>query len=141
MSQVLETKMGIIIRRCPAGKQVFVTWAGGVVPSCLLLTGLDTSLDMRLVAVLKETATRDSGFGRVHTLGCGHQQPTWLNCSDGPGQYSCVHHPTLGGPKLLAADCSLFALTPDEVASKGADPAPGAGHLFAESNESPDLAS
>jgi hypothetical protein len=52
-------KMGVLLGRCPAGKQVLVTWACGVVPSGLPLRGLDMSLDMRLLAVSEETVGSD----------------------------------------------------------------------------------
>jgi hypothetical protein len=55
--------MGLLLGRSPAGK-VLVTWAGGVVSSGLSLRGSDMSLDMRLVAILEETA----GSGLSETL-------------------------------------------------------------------------
>jgi len=40
-------KIGVLLGRSPAGKQVLGTWAFGVVPSGLSLRGPDMSLDMR----------------------------------------------------------------------------------------------
>jgi hypothetical protein len=52
-------KMGVLLGRCPAGKQVLVTWAFGVVPSGLPLRGPVMSLDMRLLAISDETVGSD----------------------------------------------------------------------------------
>jgi len=52
-------KMGVLLERSPADKQVLVTWAFGVVPSGLSRRGPDMSLDMRLLTVSVETADSD----------------------------------------------------------------------------------
>jgi hypothetical protein len=54
-----EIKMGVLSGHSPAGKQVLATWVFGVVPSGLSLRGPDMSLDMRLLAVLDDTAGSD----------------------------------------------------------------------------------
>jgi len=54
-----EMKMGVLLERSPADKQVLVTWAFGVVPSGLSRRGPDMSLDMRLLTVSVETADSD----------------------------------------------------------------------------------
>ena len=59
MSRKPEIKMGVLLVRSPADKQVLATWALGVVPSGLSLRGLYMSLDMRLLTVSFETADSD----------------------------------------------------------------------------------
>jgi hypothetical protein len=44
-------KMGVLLGRSYAGKQVLVTWACGVMPSGLPLRGRDMSLDTRQLAI------------------------------------------------------------------------------------------
>jgi hypothetical protein len=46
-----EIKIGVLLGRSLAGKQVLVTWAFGVVQTGMPLRGPDMSLDMRLLAV------------------------------------------------------------------------------------------
>jgi len=58
----------------------------------------------------------------------------------GPGQDSRVRLHSLGGHEVPAARCSVFALTSDEFAGRGAEPASGAGPLMVCSDESPELA-
>jgi hypothetical protein len=53
VSRSTEIKMGILIGRSPAGKQVLATWARLVVPFGRVP---DMSPDMRLLAVSGETA-------------------------------------------------------------------------------------
>ena len=64
-------KMGVLLGLSPAGKQVLVTWACGVVPSGLSLRGQDMSLDMRLLAVSDETA----GSVRSEPMAVGLSDP------------------------------------------------------------------
>jgi len=59
VSLVLVIKMGALLGYCPVGKQVFASWACWEVSSGLSLRGPDISLDMRLMAVLSETAGSD----------------------------------------------------------------------------------
>jgi len=59
VSRAPEIKMGVLLGRSPAAKQVLATWAFGVVPSGLPLRGPDMSLDMRLLTVSVETADLD----------------------------------------------------------------------------------
>jgi len=59
VSRKPEIKMGVLLARSPADKQVLATWAFGVVPSGLSLRGPDMSLDMRLLTVSVETADSD----------------------------------------------------------------------------------
>jgi hypothetical protein len=55
-----EIKMCVLLRRCPAGRQVLFTWACcGVVQSGLSLRGPDMSLDIRLLADSEEAADSD----------------------------------------------------------------------------------
>jgi len=54
-----QIKMGVLLGRCPAGKQVLVTWALRVVPSGISHRGPDMSLDMRLLPDCDETAGSD----------------------------------------------------------------------------------
>jgi len=51
-----EIKIGVLLGRSPADKQVLVTRAFGVVPSGLSLRGPDLSLLMRLLTVSDKTA-------------------------------------------------------------------------------------
>jgi hypothetical protein len=64
---------------------------------------------MSLMDVCLESVSEETGVGRVRTLGCGHERPTWPLWGDGPGHHSCVHRPTLVGSELQAAVSSLFA--------------------------------
>jgi hypothetical protein len=58
-----EIKIGVLLGRSPAGKQVLVTWAFGVLISGMPLIGPDMSLDTRLLAVSDETAgSHDCGL-------------------------------------------------------------------------------
>jgi hypothetical protein len=66
-----EIKMGVLLGRSPAGKEVLVTWAFGVVLSGLSLRGPDMSSDMRLLAVLDETA----GSDRTEPMAVGLRGP------------------------------------------------------------------
>jgi len=59
VSHAPEIKMGVLLGRSPADKQVLITWAFGVVPSGLSLRGPDMSLDMRLLTVSDETSDSD----------------------------------------------------------------------------------
>jgi hypothetical protein len=59
VSQETELKMGVLLGRSPAGKQVLVNWAFGVMPFGLSLTGPDMSSVMRLLAVSDETSGSD----------------------------------------------------------------------------------
>jgi len=59
VSRAPEIKMGVLLGRSPADKQVLVTWAFGVVPSGLSLRGPDMSLDMPLLTVYDETVDSD----------------------------------------------------------------------------------
>jgi hypothetical protein len=58
VSQAPEIKMGFLLGRSPAGKQVLAIWARIVVPSGMSLRGPDMSLDMRLLSASGETAVR-----------------------------------------------------------------------------------
>jgi hypothetical protein len=51
LSLTPEIKMSVLLGRSSAGKQVFFTWALGVVPTGMPFIGSDMSLDMRLLAV------------------------------------------------------------------------------------------
>jgi len=50
-----EIKIGVLLVRSPAGRQVLATWAFEVVPSGMSLRGPDMSLDMRLLVVSVQT--------------------------------------------------------------------------------------
>ena len=67
----------------------------------------------------------DSGFGRVRSLGSGHERPTWLLRGEGPGQYRRVYRPILGGPELPAAVRSLFAHDISYKCGQGHGPSAG----------------
>ena len=54
-----EIKIGVLLGRSPAGRQMLATWAFAVVPSGLSLRDLDMSLDMRLLDVSDETPYLD----------------------------------------------------------------------------------
>jgi hypothetical protein len=66
-------KMGVLVGRSPAGKQVLVTWACRVAPSGMSLRGPDMSLDMHLLAVSDGTAGSDRSepmaVGAIDPLG------------------------------------------------------------------------
>jgi hypothetical protein len=80
-------KMGVLLGCCPDGKQVFVTWACGVVPSDFSLRGSEMSLDMRLMAVSSETV----GSGRSEHLAVGlSDPPVWNGAKVGHPQL-CQH--------------------------------------------------
>jgi hypothetical protein len=59
VSRTPEIKMGVLLGRSPAVKQVLATWARIVVPSGMSLRGTDMSLDMRLLTASGETADSD----------------------------------------------------------------------------------
>jgi len=65
VSRAPEIKMGVLLGRFSADKQVLVTWAFGVVPSGLSLRGSDMSLDMRLLTVSDETADSDGSESKA----------------------------------------------------------------------------
>ena len=46
-------KVGFLVERSPAGKEVLGIWSMGVVPFSLSLRGPDMSLDMRLFVLSK----------------------------------------------------------------------------------------
>jgi hypothetical protein len=52
-------KMGVLLGRSPAGRQVLATWTLRVVPSGMSLRGPVMSVDMRLFAVSDKTAGSD----------------------------------------------------------------------------------
>jgi len=54
-----EIKMGVLLGRCPAGRQVLATWAFEVVPSGMPLRGSDMSLNMCVLVVSIETPGLD----------------------------------------------------------------------------------
>jgi hypothetical protein len=96
--------MGVLFGSCPAAKQVLATWAFGVVPSGLPLRGPDMSLDMRLFAVLVETA--DSDGSESMAVGLSGQ----LGCCGvtSPANTAAYIAPPLDGPscRLPMAACS-----------------------------------
>jgi hypothetical protein len=51
VSRAPEIKIGVLLGRSPAGKQVLATWARLVAPIGMSLRGPDMSPDMRLLAV------------------------------------------------------------------------------------------
>ena len=59
MSLTPVIKLGFLLGRYSARKQVLATWAFVVAPSGLPLRGPNMSLDMRLLAVSGETAGSD----------------------------------------------------------------------------------
>jgi len=59
VSRTLEIKMGVLLGRYPADKQVLVTLTFGVVPSGLSQRGPDMSLDMRPLTVSDDTSDSD----------------------------------------------------------------------------------
>ena len=71
MSRAPEIKMGVLLGRYPAYKQVLVTRAFGVVPSGLSLRGPNMPLDMRLLTVSDETADSD----RSESMAVGLSDP------------------------------------------------------------------
>ena len=77
-----EIEMGVLLGRCPAGRQVLATWAFAVVPSGLSLRGLDMSPDMFPIVCLGW----DTGFGRNRMYGWGLHRSNWLKRGGGPGQ-------------------------------------------------------
>ena len=54
-----EIKMGVLLGRSPAGRQVLATWALRVAPSRMSLRGPHMSLDMCLLPVSVQTACSD----------------------------------------------------------------------------------
>jgi hypothetical protein len=128
--------MGVLFRRCLAGKKVLATWACGVVPSGFPLRGPDMSLDMRLFAVSVETADSD-GF---EFMAVGLSGPLGCCVVTSPANTPTYVAPPLDGPscRLQVAACSPVT---DKCAGRGADLGSGAGHLLAGSIESPELSS
>jgi hypothetical protein len=60
--------------------------------------------DMRLGAVSEETGGSDGS----EPLSVGMSDSLGLCGGNGPGHYSRVHHPALGGSELPAVDSSFF---------------------------------
>jgi hypothetical protein len=124
-------KVGVLLGRCPAGKQVLATWAFEVVPSGLSLRGLDMSLDMHLLSVSVETV----GSDRSKSMAVALSGPLVCYGATGQANRAAYITPPSGDPSYLLskAACSPVA---EENAGRGTDPAAGAGRLLAGSIES-----
>ena len=108
--------------------QVLITWAGTVVPPCMSLRDPDLSQeDRRLESVSKETV----GLVLSDPLAVGVSEPLGLFGATGPTNIGAHVTTPSGSPscRLQTATCS--PVKSDEVAGRGADPAPGAGLLLA----------
>ena len=57
-----EIKIGVLLGRCPAGRQALATWALLVVPFGMPLRGPDMSLDMRRFGVTVETTDSEESM-------------------------------------------------------------------------------
>ena len=128
-------KMGFLLGRSPAGKQVLVIWALVVVPTGLSLRGPNMSPDISLLAVSVETA----GSDRSESMAVELSDPLGWNGATGPANTAAYITPPSGGPSCQLPTATSLPVT-DKIASRVADPVPGAGRLLAGSNESPELA-
>jgi hypothetical protein len=137
VSQATVIKMGVLLGRSPAGKQVLVNWACGVVPSGLPIRGPDMSLDMRLLAVSDATAVSEGS----EPMAVGLSGPLGWDRATGPAKTAAYIAPPTRRPscRLQVAACS--PLTGDALAGRGADPSPGAVRRLVGSSNSPELAS
>ena len=136
MSLAPVIKMGVLLGRSLAGKQMLVTCACGVVPSGLPIRGPDMSFDMRLLAVSDETVGSDVS----ESIALGLSYPLGLDGATGWAKTVAYVAPHSGGPscRLQAGACS--PVTADALSGRGADPTPGAGRRFAGSNDLPEFA-
>lgn len=130
--------MGVLLGRSPADVQVLVTCAVAVAPYGMSLSGPDISLDgMCLEAVSEETAGSDPS----ERLAIGVSEPLGLlGRWDRPIQSRTSPRPR-GGPSCRLRTAACSPATSDEVAGRGADPAPSVARLLAGWNELPELAS
>ena len=71
MSLTPTIKMGVLLGRCPAGKQAMDTWALSVVPYSVPLRCPDMSGDMRLSDVSIETL----GYDETESMAVGLSVP------------------------------------------------------------------
>jgi len=124
-------KSRVFLGRFPPGEQVLFTWTCGGLPSDLSLRGPDVSLDMCLLAVSDETAGSDRSEPMTLVLSDPHG---WRGAM-APANTDAYVTPPSGGPccRLLTAATSPMT---DEIAGRGADPAPGAGRLLVDSIKS-----
>jgi len=136
VSRTSEIKMGVLLGRSSAGRQVLVTWVFRVLPSGVSLRGPDMSLDMGLLAVSDETAGSDMS----ESMAVGLSDPLGCLGATGPSNAAAYVTPPSGGPicRLPKAACSPVT---EVKAGRGAHPAPGAGRLLAVSVEPPELTS
>jgi hypothetical protein len=130
-------KMGVLLGRSPAVKQVLATWACGVVPSGLPLRGPDMSLDMHLFAFSDETTGSDGS----EPMDVGLSGPLRRDGAAGPTKTAAYVAPPSVDPscQLQVAACS--PVTAGAPAGRGADPSSGAGRRLAGSKDSPELTS
>jgi hypothetical protein len=124
--------MVVLLERSPAGRLAPATWAFEVVPTGMPLIGPDTR-----VAVSQETAGSD---GSEH-LAVGMSGPLVCCVATVAAATAANVAPPSGNTRCRPqkATCSPVAL--EELAGRGADPAPGAGRLVTGSVEWPDLVS
>jgi hypothetical protein len=102
----------------------------------LSLRAPDMSSDMGLFAASEEAA--DSN-GSEH-MAVGWEDPLGLCGATGPSRMAAYVAPPSGGPSCRLLTAASSPVT-DGNAGRGADPAPVAGRLLADSVDSPELAS
>ena len=132
MSVKPEIKIGVLLGRCPAGRQALATWALLVVPFGMPLRGPDMS-DMRRFGVTVETPDSEESMavglsGPLGRDGAALAANTAAYVAPSPDEPGC---------RLLEAACSPVA---DVVTGRGVGPAPVAGRRLAGSAEPPELA-
>jgi hypothetical protein len=127
-----EIKIGVLLGRCPAGRQVFDTLASVVVPSGMPLRDPDMSEDMRLFAASDEAADSDVS----KSMAVGLSVPLAREGATHVAKTAAYEAPTPIASRcwlLLAASSPVTELT-----GSGPNPASGAGRLAAGSEKSPE---
>ena len=104
MSLTPEIKIGVLLRRSPAGAQVLATWAWSVVPVGMPLRGPDMSCDMRLSDVSIETPDSDGS----ETVAVGLSDPLGSGATDADSTAAYVAPPRM----VLVAGCRRQLVRP-----------------------------
>jgi hypothetical protein len=127
-----EIKIGVLLGRCPAGRQVLDTLVWVVVPPGMPLRGPDMSEDLRLFAASDEAADSDVS----ESMAVGLSVSLAREGATDAAKTAAYEAPTPDAPRcwLLVAASSPVA----ELTGWGANPASGAGRLAAGSEKSPE---
>ena len=99
-----EINIGVLLGRCPVGRQTLATWAWLVVPSGVPVRGPDMSWNMRLSDVSIETPNSD----KSEPMAMGLTVPLGRDWATDPDNTAAYVAPTPDGPgcRLPEAACS-----------------------------------